>query len=218
MAKTQSHFAWSTLFGLAYAGLGLVTLHLHPEHVLLGAVLLVVGGMLPNIDADPGAGQARELGGLFAAIIPLVMLQFFPQIRDGGIARIALVVICFYVLSHYIFVHYFERWTKHRGFIHSIPTAVITLQVTYLIFRDLYMKERLYISLAVFLGFMSHLFIDGLGNVDWTGKPSKKTPVLKLAAESWESTVLAYSAIAVLGWIILRDIYPHFRVATTGTY
>lgn len=212
MAQRSSHLSISVILAILYAGIGLSILGIHPEHVLLASVIVVVAGLLPNIDSDPGAGTAREFGALLAAAAPLLLIEFFPIVKAGGVARIALVVICCYLISRLIVVRILEYRTEHRGLIHSVPAAIITSEAIYLLFWDLFAYQRAYLAGAALLGYLSHLVLDASSNIDLLGKKEKKPPALKLKGPSWQSTFMMYSVSIVLGWLVVRDIYPQFRI------
>lgn len=221
MAQYQSHISFSIILAIAYAVLGIFYLNVYPEHVVLASVIVVIAGMLPNVDSSGGTVE-RELAGFIAAISPLVAIELYPHLKDGGIARIALVVICCYLLTRMVLVRSLQKYTVHRGMVHSVPAAIITFQLAYLLFWDLFWKDRVYIAFAAFLGFFSHLMLDAYGNVDIVGKAmgkaERKKPVLKFGAGSFGSTLAVYACVAILAWFILRDFYPRFRVLTEVRY
>lgn len=214
MAQHQSHITFSIIVGIGYALLGISVFQIFPEHALLASVIIVIAGMLPDVDAGGGA-PARELGGLIAAISPLAVIEFFPGLKAGGIARIALVVICCYFITRMIVVRVLQKFTVHRGIIHSIPAAIITGEVVYLLFWDLYWQDRLYLATGAFVGFFSHLFLDASTNLDLIGralgKGEKKPAALKLRGKSLGATLAMYASVIVLGWFVVQDVYPQLR-------
>lgn len=211
MADYQGHISFSTFVAIGYALLGVYVLGIYPEYILLASVLVVITGMLPNVDAAGGA-PARELGGLLAAITPLVVLSQFPSLEAGGIARIALVVIASYLLTRILVVRLLEKITVHRGVFHSVPAAIIVFEIVYLLFWDLYLLDRLFIAAAAFIGFFSHLLLDAYGNLDIVGtalgKPKKKARVIKFGGSTWGATIALYSCVLFLGYFVARDFYP----------
>lgn len=211
MTELQRHSFFAAFAGIALAVFGISSLHIHPEHALLAAVIVFVTGLLPDIDQEPGVGPTRDIGGMLAAVAPLVVLEMFPNIKAGGTARIALVVICSFLLCRLIIVTYFENFTNHRGMVHSIPAAIVTAQISYLLFWDMFLKDRLFVTAAAFAGYFLHLLIDGYGNIDLTGKKGKKAPVLKLTAPTIEGTLATYAVVLLLGWFVWRDLVPQIR-------
>ena len=114
MATSQSHFSFSLITAALYAALAILLFHFKPELVLLSSVLVVVAGMLPNIDQS-GSNQAREMGSLLAAIAPLVCLEIFPGVSRSGIPRIALVVVLCYLITRLVIVRGLKNSTQLIG-------------------------------------------------------------------------------------------------------
>ena len=215
MATLQSHFSFSTGLSVLYAAAGAMVLDVPLEIVLLAAVVVVITGVLPNID-EGKSGPAQEFGGLIAAIIPLVCFQLFPALGNAGVSRVALVVVGGYFVSQLVVVRTLQGLTTHRGVLHSIPAAIICCELVFLIFSDLTMFQRGYLTGAAFSGFFAHLVMDGYGNLDLVGRAmgrgvEKQAPALKLTGNTWLSTLAMYSCMFVLGWFVVQDIYPGFH-------
>jgi membrane-bound metal-dependent hydrolase YbcI (DUF457 family) len=221
MATSQSHFSLSLIVAAVYSIAALLLFHFKPELVLLAAVLVVVAGMLPNIDQG-GSNQAKETASLLAAVAPLFCLEFFPSIAQGGIARIALVVVLCYLLTRLLVVRSLKKYTTHRGMVHSIPAAIIAAEVTYLMFWDLQREGKIFLALAAFSGFMTHLVLDAYGNLDLmksaTGQKEKKPAVLKVLGDTGKGNFVAYATMLVLGWFVAKDIYPALGFYAKVTY
>ena len=207
---------------MLYALAGVTIFNLTPEVILLASVVVVIAGMLPNVD-ESNSGSAHEFGGLLAAIAPLILFQFFPSFRQGGITRVALVVICCYLLSRVLIVRTLQKLTSHRGFLHSIPASIITFEAVYLLFWDLSVRPRVYVALAAFSGYFVHLMMDAYTNVDLVGRVmgrgvEKRPKALKLGGNSWVSTIAMYTCMTVLGYFVMKDIYPGFHVNADVRY
>ncbi|MBP9837593.1 MAG: metal-dependent hydrolase [Proteobacteria bacterium] len=220
MAKVENHFSISVAIALLYAAFGVVILELKPESIFLASVILVIAGILPNIDEGKGL-PAKEFNGFIAAISPLVLLQLYPKLQSAGMSRLAIVVICSYIAARYLMDKIFTSFISHRGMMHSIPAAIITFEIIFLIFRDTPMESRLYISVAALIGFLSHLVIDGYTNLDLVNRAmgkgtSKQAPVLKLWNENSSATFATYACMFTLGWLVLRDLYPNFKLFAWG--
>ena len=216
MAKEQSHFSISIGLAVIYVLAGVVLLALKPEVLLLASVIVVIAGMLPNID-EGNSGSAHEFGGLLAAVSPLIFLQFFPRFQDGGITRLVLVVVCCYILSRIVIARVFQKVLIHRGMLHSIPAAIVTFEVVYLLFWDLGQRDRLYLAFAALLGFTMHLIMDAYTNLDLVGRAmgrgvQKQPGALKLKGNTWGATFAVYTCMFVLGWFVMKDLYPGFRL------
>lgn len=212
MAQQKSHTSISAILAIVYGVLGIAMFRFHPEFSLLGSLLVFICGVLPNIDAGPNVDSTKDFIGLLAAIAPLALIESFPMLKEGGMARIALVVICGFIFTRWLLSKILTRFVARRGMLHSIPAAIITSELVYLLFWDIQPQGRLFLAAAAFFGFISHLLVDAYGNIDFVGGKQKKAPVMKVKAPSWESTMILYSSMAVLGWFVLRDLYPHMRV------
>lgn len=221
MANQQSHVSFSFVLALLYGLTGLLSFRLGAEYVLLAAMIVVLTGLLPNIDAG-SEPPARELGGLLAAVSPLLLFEYYPSLKGGGVARVVLVVVCCYLLTRVVVVRFLQKCTTHRGMIHSIPAAIITFEATYLLFWDLNPKNRLFMAFAALLGYLSHLVLDAYGNFDLLGKAmgksQKKPGALKLFAGSLAGSLVLYAVLFVLGWYVARDFYPRLQIHTKIVY
>jgi membrane-bound metal-dependent hydrolase YbcI (DUF457 family) len=212
MAQPRSHLTVSTFCALAYCGIGIVLWGIGIDLVLLAAILVVIGGMLPNVDSGPGSEPGKKLIGFVGALAPLIIISAFPEFRSASIARLALLVIISFFVAQHVSSWILGSFFTHRGLLHSIPAAIIIFEVGYLIFFDLPPSRRLYLGGAAFVGFASHLILDAMLNVDLVGNKEKKTPVLKLAGPSWQSTFALYSTLLVLGWFVLKDLSPGLKI------
>jgi len=222
MAKEQSHFSFSIGLAVLYVCAGILLFNVRPEVLFLSAVLVVIAGMLPNID-EGGSGSAQEFGGMLAAVSPLVFLEFFPRYQSAGITRIALVVICCYLVSRVVIARFLQNFLKHRGTIHSVPAAIISFECVYLLFWDLPFRERFFLAFAAFLGFFMHLVMDAYTNLDLVGRAmgkgvQKQPGALKLAGATFMSTIALYTCMMVLGWYVIKDIYPGFHLVAGVKY
>jgi hypothetical protein len=218
MAQPQSHFTVSTLIGLAYAGAGVTMFRVHPEHAFLAAVILLIAGLLPNIDTGPGQGTGREFISFIAGIAPLAALEYFPELQGEGMSRVALIVIISYFTTRVILARLITKTMKHRGFVHSIPAAILAFEGVYLLFTDLLWTDRLYVATAAFVGFFTHLLFDAYSDVELFGASQKKPLPLKITTGSWGSTAAIYCCVLGLGWLVAKDIYPHLRIYAGFNY
>lgn len=222
MAKQQSHFSVSVGLAVIYVLLGTLLFNFHPEILFLASVILVIAGMLPNVD-ESSSSEAQELGGLLAAISPLVFLELYPRFQHGGITRLTLVVVCCYLLSRVVIARLMKACFVHRGVLHSLPAAVITFEGVYLLFWDLTQTQRIFLAFAGFAGFFTHLLMDAYTNLDLVGRAmgrgvQKQPGALKLKGPNWGGTFALYTCMMVLGWFVLKDIYPGFRVVPVVQY
>ena len=215
MAQLQAHVTFSALTAVGYASAGVVIFGVSTEISILAAIILLIAGLLPDIDGGAGI-PARELGGLIAAVAPIAVLRNFPEVHAGGMVRISLVVIASYFLTRLIVVRFLQKATVHRGMIHSVPAAIICGELVYLLYRDVFWYDRMYLAVGAFLGFLSHLLLDAYHNFDLLGKvlgsSEKKPGAMKVIGPTFGLTCILYTGVAVLGWYIAKDFYPNLKL------
>lgn len=209
---TSNTLSTFTIIGIIYAILGGYALNVPLEYVVLASVIVLVAGMLPDIDGSDEVA-VREMGGILAAIVPLVIMEVYPGIlAAGNISRIVLIVLCSYILARVLVSRLLKAWTKPKGMIHSVPAAIITFQLVFLLLWDLHIIDRVYVSAGAFIGFFSHLFFEAYGNLDIAGtamgKPKKTQKILKFTAPTGPKTFVLYACMVCLGYIIAHDFYP----------
>ena len=78
MAQQRSHLTVSTVCAIAYAGLGAVLWHIGIDLVLLAGILVVVSGLLPNVDGGPNSDPGKKFIGFLGALAPLIIISAFP--------------------------------------------------------------------------------------------------------------------------------------------
>ncbi len=216
------YFASSLLVSFCYCFLGFVLLNVHPEYLLLASAIVVVAGLLPDIDGSENV-PARELAGLLAAVSPLMFFELYPGFTGGSVSRIALVVICCYALSRIFLFKLMRSLFSPRGMIHSIPAAIVTGQAVFLIFWDMHLIDRSFVAVGAFVGFFAHLVLEAYSRVDFVAsavgeRVDHAEPVLKLYSRSLASTAAVYGAMIFLGAMMLREIFPNFGVSAYLTY
>lgn len=215
-------FSSSLALSLVYVICGFVFLNISFEHLLLAAVVIVVCGLLPDIDGSSDI-PARELAGILAAVSPLLFLEFFPEFGVSSISRLVLVIVCSYVLTRVLVLKLTRAVFKPGGMIHSFPAAIITAELAFLLFWDLPLIDRSYVAFAAFLGFIFHLMIEAYSGVDFVAsavgeKIDKTGGVLKFYNDSWFSNLLVYSSVFFLGFLVVRELFPNLGFSAYLTY
>ncbi|MEM1068003.1 MAG: metal-dependent hydrolase [Planctomycetota bacterium] len=164
MADFKSHITGSTIVGVGYGYWGVTSQDMSIESGMLAAGLCAVSGMLPDLDSDSGI-PLRETSMFVAAIAPMLMIDRF---RDLGLSHeaMALAAMLVYVGIRFVAIEFFKRYTVHRGMWHSIPAALSAGLLAYLVMPCYSESIRVYKSLAVVLGFMTHLVMDEIWSID----------------------------------------------------
>ena len=206
MAGFRTHITTSSVLGVGYTGVGLLA-GLPPESALIAGGLCGIGGMLPDIDSDSGI-PFRESMGFAAAIVPLLLLDRFRQFNLNT-EQIVLISGAMYLFVRFVLARMLARYTVHRGMFHSLPAVAIFTGVAFLLCDFNNLQLRYFIAGGVFLGVMSHLILDELYAVEWTGgrwrfKKSFGTAI-KLWSKSTWSNVSTYGKLIVVILLILGE-------------
>lgn len=206
MAGFKTHITTSSLLGVGYVGLGYY-LGVPIESSLIAGGLCGVGGMLPDIDSDSGI-PFRESMGFAAAIIPIMLLDRF---RELGL-NYELIVLAtggMYLFVRFGLARLLAKYTVHRGMFHSLPAAFVFAGVVFLLCGSGNLQLRYFKACGVFLGVMSHLILDEIYAVEWTGgrwrfKKSFGT-ALKLWGKNGWANISTYAKLAVVVTMILGE-------------
>ncbi|HMO18876.1 MAG TPA: metal-dependent hydrolase [Oligoflexia bacterium] len=215
MADEKSHISWAFLTGLAVASFGTASLHLHWEIVLLGFILLIIGSILPNVDSTD-EGLTGELAGVFGALLPVLFLEKFPILSQGGTVRIALTLLFGFILARTVFSYLTNNLFSPRGALHSIPAVILFFEIGYLLFPDLSPRQRLFLGTCLGMGVLSHLLLDAFTNIklvkNTVAKNAHSGAVLKFTGVTSAATWFVYIMIIFLGWFVAQDLKPSLRV------
>ncbi|MBZ5711790.1 metal-dependent hydrolase [Nannocystis pusilla] len=179
--------------GLAMAG-GLVTPAVGGVCFGLG----VLGGMLPDIDADNSVPTRIIFGTLAVAAAAAVALALREHTAPWLVALAALAA--FAVIR--VGLRGFTAWLcVHRGLVHSLPFAALVGAVAvHLAWRSFHLAPTPAWLAGVFLtgGFLIHLVLDELFSVDLVGARMKRPfgTALKLGSRrQWLGTALLYAGV-----------------------
>jgi membrane-bound metal-dependent hydrolase YbcI (DUF457 family) len=174
---------------------------------LLAGCLTGIAGMLPDLDSETGK-PIREVFGFTAAIAPLVLSHRLHEWGGSNEGALLLAVML------YATIRYGAMWvlgmaTVHRGMFHSIPALVIAAELTFLSFKGYAPQMRLLLALGVGLGFASHLILDEVYSVEWTGirvkLKSSAGSAVKFIGKDWGANILAYGLLFTLSYAVLTD-------------
>jgi membrane-bound metal-dependent hydrolase YbcI (DUF457 family) len=207
MAGFRTHITVSTLCGLGYGAAAVNPLGFTPEAGFLAAGVTAVGGMLPDLDSDSGR-PVREMSGLAAAVIPLLLL---PRLiaaglsQEGQLAALGML----YLLIRYGGGFVIRQFSVHRGMYHSIPTMLIFGLLVYLAYHSPNQRIRLLLAGGVMIGFLSHLVLDEIYSVDFNGLHLRLNQfagsALKFVSPSWVATCVCYGILGGLLFLAYVD-------------
>jgi membrane-bound metal-dependent hydrolase YbcI (DUF457 family) len=203
MAAFRQHVTVSSGLGLGYAAF-LWGLGTQWAHGALAGLLCGVAGMLPDLDSDSGR-PVKELFGVTAVAVPLLLVRRW---QAAGVSPEGTVLLGagLYLAIRFGVAWLFRRLTVHRGMFHSLPAAVIAAELVFLADNSPDAPGRFTLAVGVFLGFVSHLVLDELYSVDARGLRVRLNKAagsaLKLASRSASATVLTWSLLAALTYLV----------------
>lgn len=204
MAAFKEHIKFSCGFGCTYAA-GLAYLGAGWTHSIMAGAVCGISGMLPDLDSASGR-PVREMFGLTAAIVPLLML---PRLQSLGLTveQAILIFAVVYVAIRFGLSSLFKRLTVHRGMFHSIPAALIAAEVGFLVHHCDHEGGAWLLAGGVFLGFLSHLILDEIYSVDSTGALKKSAgTAIKFASKSIPANLTTYTILAALTYVVVMDL------------
>jgi hypothetical protein len=206
MAAFKQHLMFSCALGAGYS-VALRYANLEPTHALLAGGLCGVSGMLPDLDSDSGR-PVRELFGLLAAVVPLLLLH---RLQNAGFTSEGMILLmaALYLAIRFGLAWIFQLLTVHRGMFHSIPAALIAAEIAFLAHDASEPDGRLALAGGVFLGFLSHLVLDELSSVDVSGMRvhlnKAAGSALKLFSRNWPATAFVWLVLAALSYGVATE-------------
>jgi len=166
MAGFKTHITTSCTLGAGYAALG--AYHgLQIEASIVAGCLCGVGGMLPDIDSDSGV-PLRETMSFFAAVAPMMLVDRF-QHFGWNYEQMVLAGAVSYLTVRFGIAKLLKRATVHRGMFHSIPALLIFTGITFLVSNSTNLHLRYFKAGGVFIGVLSHLMLDEIYSIEWSG-------------------------------------------------
>lgn len=210
MAAYREHITVSTLLGVTYGTGAWLALGFSPVQGAMAGWLTALGGMLPDLDSESGR-PVREMFGLVAAIAPLVLVgRVIGWLGlPGDIETVMLVIVILYLAIKYGGAALVGTLAVHRGMFHSLPALVIASEAVYLAYPSELTTVKLLMGCGMGLGFFSHLMLDELYSVEWSGARLKVKKsagsALKMFSRMFVPNVVTYSLCAVTTYAMLVD-------------
>jgi hypothetical protein len=130
MAGFKTHITVSTLAGVGYGAAAYAFYDVPVPACILAGGLCSVSGMLPDIDSGPGIPLRESLA--FAAAVISTMLADRFQSFGWSVDSIILAGALVYLTIRFAVAELLKRYTVHRGMFHSIPAALIFVELAYL--------------------------------------------------------------------------------------
>lgn len=209
MVGLGGHLFFSAALGAALGFLGYHQLNFEPATAILAAVLCTIGGLLPDLDRD-ASGPVGEVFCVFAAAMTILLIHRFEHWNLSGEEKVLALVGAFIVIRYGI-AYTIKKVCVSQGMFHSIPAAAIVGLAVYLGYRNPDNQQRLFMTAAVVIGFLSHLVLDQFGSVKVPniGKEASKVTsggAMKFFSKSKSATAACYSLLGGLGFLTNLDV------------
>lgn len=174
MANFQTHLTGATVTS-ALAGSTAISLQLVSQSEVIALWALgMLGGVLPDIDSDDSTAL-KLVFNLLAMICALfVVMWFYPLLSIVGLWLLGGAVFAF---VRYVFVPIFERFTVHRGSMHSLLAGLLFSLIAIHLSLLCGMHEVFAWCAGIFIliGFLTHLTLDELYSVDLSNMEVKRS-------------------------------------------
>jgi hypothetical protein len=208
MAGYREHISVSGLCGVCYGVGTAYAFGFTPVQGALAGCLTWVAGMLPDLDSDTGK-PIREVFSLVAAMAPLVLMRRLEEWCGGNLEAAVLAAIGLYAAIRYGAAAVLSKISVHRGMFHSIPAMLIAAELVFLAYRSDSMAVKLLMAGGVALGFLSHLVLDELYSVQWSGLRLRLNKAagsaFKLLGRSYVPNVFTWTVLMFLTYLSLVD-------------
>lgn len=157
MPGYKTHITASSICGAVLGGTSFLFGHIDPVTSIYGGCLCAIGGIVPDIDSEKSTSFKKCL----AIIAGFSSLMLVSRLRDYFLDPQTVAIIGG---GNFLFVWFFlggviRKATVHRGMCHSLPMAVLTGEITFLLSSG-NMNERLYCGGAMAIGVLLHLALD----------------------------------------------------------
>ncbi|MCC6510616.1 MAG: metal-dependent hydrolase [Pirellulaceae bacterium] len=206
MADFRTHMLTSTTVGAIYGLVGF-KLGLPWQTCVVAGGLCSVSGMLPDLDSDSGR-PLREATTLAAAVVPMLMVERFQRFGWGH-ETMVLAAGVLYLFIRFGLTEIFRRFTVHRGMWHSVPAAVVVGMISFLVMDCEDITLRIFKTMAVVSGFMSHLILDEIWSVDFKRGQYKFKSSFGTALKLWGNDRWAnfstYFKLVGLSYLVYQD-------------
>ncbi len=202
MANFKTHFfvasVASAVASVTVLAAGLASLRQALTYFAIG----LIGGVLPDIDADNSAPVRLLFNGLALGLAFISVSYLVDQL---SIAELVLVWGATYLAIRYLAFAVFTRFTVHRGVFHSILAAVFFAGLTASVASHGFGSQAQIAWLSgcfLFMGYLVHLILDEVYSVDLLNRRVKRSfgSALKIVSlqRVWPSFALAAATCAVL--------------------
>ncbi len=207
MANFNTHLIVAAVGSGMLATLCLQVGFVDAKDALLLASVGVLGGILPDIDLHY-SHPSRILFSLLGVVVAFLWVFSAEN-------HLSIIELWGAGLGIYLFVRFpvwalFQRFTVHRGSIHSIAAALLFYFITTALSYHFFAKSPFIawlIGLFIFLGFILHLVLDEIYSVDFMGRRFKRSfgTALKLFDFKERVSSIVIVALTMTLWFFTPD-------------
>jgi hypothetical protein len=207
MAGFKTHITTSSILGVGYGAAAFALYNVPAPTCALAAVMCGVSGMLPDLDSGPGR-PLRESLAFAAAVVPMMLMH---RLKHLGWApeTMMLAGAGVYLAIRFGVGYLMTHFTVHRGMFHSLPAALIAVELTFLIcaHEGEPLGQRLFKGGAVLLGFMSHLVLDEIWSIDFAHARLKSSfgTAMKIWGHRLVPNLITFGGVGLLSFVVWQD-------------
>lgn len=205
MASFRAHFSVGILLGVG-AVAALVSFALADDVSFYIAVFVaaVIGGVMPDMDSDSGIPFHVTFGVLSCIAGSLALLHVLRIAPDDYQMMVIYPIGAMFIVWGVI-GWMFKQVTHHRGMAHSLPAAILSGLVTFIVAQKYgFMEEDAYLlAVSLTVGFIGHLILDEVyAAVNFHGRPFVPNKAfgsaLKFFSRDKLANVFVYGSIGFL--------------------
>lgn len=207
MANFKTHLTGGIIIGSSSALVALIGLNLNYIQSFSVFTMGAVGAVLPDIDSDSGK-PLNLIFGTMSVLLPALLLGKISVVESFAPEFLVSYFVCSYFIINYLICGLVKKITIHRGIIHSLPFAVLSGEIGYLLFITSGKTVALTIGVTIFAGCLVHLILDELHSFTLRYKilPVLKRSAgtaLKFKSDAPLLNIAIYGLISVTAMIIL---------------
>lgn len=208
MAGFNTHVAGGLVVGAISAAVAVQVYHLDIIPTIAVAIMGTIGGLLPDLDSDSGKPLALIFGAM-SILIPALLLEKLPIAKHFSPEFLVSYFVISFLFINVLICNIIKKMTRHRGIFHSLPFAVLSGELGYLLFLPSGHNLAMLVAIALFSGSLMHLVLDELNSLSFKyliipSFTSSFGTAIKLKSDSLLATAAIYGLIALTGYMILH--------------
>jgi hypothetical protein len=206
MADFATHLGWGAV------GAGLVASTAYAIDIVSAGDIMpltiagVVGSVLPDIDLEKAMPSRMLFTGLGLGLAFIVLFNLHARF---SLAELWLIWLSVFLIVRYGAFHIFHRTATHRGVFHSLLAGIFFMGVSTAILANGLHHDAVVAwmgGLFVLLGYITHLILDEIYAVDFTGGHIKSS--FGSALKLFEYSSARSSALMLVATVALVPLVP----------